>query len=743
MMIRAFFARVVALFRRRQWDDDFDAELASHLEFAIDANLARGLSPREARRQALIALGGIEVTKEVHRDSRGLPAVDALLQDLRYAFRMLRHNAALTGFAVVSVGLGVGASATVFSVVRAPLPFEDAGRLVWIQNDMGPTRSDKTIQAAHLIALHNDARRFDDIAAYSASQRQGAMRLTSPGEPERLTGVRITPRFFETLGVRPLHGRFFAAEEILASGSDVVIISHRLWQRRFDADPSIVGHSLMVNETALTIVGVLPASFDFATVFQPGSPVDLFTPFLLNPRNNRRGNTLFLVARMRPDATLEGAAADVAGIAARSSADPDLNEFVPAVATLRDHVIGESRTAMVLLAGAVGLTMLIVCANLTNLLLTRASGREREMAVRAALGASRGRLVRQMLTESVVLSCAGAAFGLGLAVAGTRLLAGLESLRIPLRPLIQVDVAALGFTLALAVATALVFGLTPALRVSSLAVVVALKEGGRTGSGRRRRAWTRGSLVVCEIALTCMLLIATGLLTRSFARLLDADLGFQPQSIAAIRIDPGSPFAERARDLIYLDEALRRARSAPGIESAALSDALPLGFNRAWVAGAAGRVYRRGEKPDAYVHVVSEGYLEAMGISIVAGRDLRASDDGSAPPVALINDTLAGLLWPGESPIGRIVDSGLDEQQVVGVVGDVRHLAVDRNGGSEIYLPVRQTGDYAAIHLVVRGALPAAELVTIARKSIQAVNPAVPLTELIIMQDVVDESISS
>ncbi len=738
-------ARLLAFVRKRDLDRELDEELAIHIEMATEDNLQRGMPLKEARRQALISFGALEAAKELHRDARGLPMVETLLQDLRFCLRTLRLNPTFTLFAVLSIALGVGASSTVFSVVNAllvrPLPFEQPERLLWIENDEGPTQSEKTVQVSHVLELQQGASLLADVAGYHGFERRGERRLISPGEPERLTGIRVTQGFFSTLGVRPQLGRLFTDEESQWNGPPAVLMSHHLWQRRFGGDPDIVGTSVTINDETVAVVGVLPASFDFASFFQPGSPIDLFVPYSLGLENNRRGNTLFLIARLADGATLEAATTQVETFATRSDSATRVNAFSPVVMSLRERVSGEYRRAMTVLAGAVGLMMLIVCANLSNLLLTRATAREREIAVRAALGASRGRLVRQMLTECLVLSSSGAAAGLVLAWAGTQLLASMDSVQIPLRELIHLDAATVAFAAAIAVGTGVAFGLIPALRGSDLATGGALKDGERGSSGGRGQGWTRGLLVVSELALTCVLLVGAGLLSRSFVRILDVDLGFQPLGTVALRVDPGSPFSMRGADLQYLDEALLNVRATAGVESAGLVDALPLRRNRQWYVGERGRTYGRGEKPAAYVHIVSEGYLRAMGIPLVDGRDFVTADDRSALPVILVNETLADILTPGDSPIGRVLEVDKD-RRIIGVVADVRHLGVEQRSGAEVYLPVRQTGDYSAMNLVVHGARSPADLLAVARESIRDLNPDLPLTEAVVVQEVVEESIS-
>jgi predicted permease len=744
--IRELLARISSFFRKRKLDREFDEELAAHLEMAIEDNLKQGMSAEEARRRAMIRLGGMDTARELHNESRGLPALETILQDIRYSFRTLRRDARLATFAILIIGLGVGASSTVFSVINAlllrPLPFEAPERLLWIANSGEEGLSGVTVQVAQLQELQAQSRTFSDVAAYCPFYNTGDDKLIGAGEPERLTGAPVTENFFQLLGVRPQLGRLFTPEECMWNGPQAVLLSHRLWERRFASDPGIVGRAITLNDAPVTVVGVLPASFDFATVFAPGSRIDLYRPFPLSEQTNRWGNTLSLVGRLKPGMTIEAARAETQTIAERGNREhPERNTFLPKVSALREHVSGQLRSAMLVLACAVGLVMMIVCANLSNLLLARAATREKEIAIRSALGAGRRRLIRQMLTESLVLSLCGAAVGLPLAVGGTRLLSHLDAVRIPLLEEVRVDAGALGFTLLIAVLTGVVFGLVPAIRASSLTLQSALKESGRSSSQGKRHGWIRNSLVVSEVALACVLLVGAGLLIRSFLRVLDVDLGFQPRSAGALRIDPGRQYSTQALRNSYFDEALRRAGSAPGVEAVGLTDTLPLGTNRTWGAAAKGKIYTPENYPLAFVRVVSDGYLRAMGIPLRAGHDFSAADNPSSPRVIIINETLARVLWPGEDPLGKImlVDG---ERQVIGVVRDVRHLALEKEAGGEMYLPIRQTNDYSSVTLVARGTPSLAAVASGVREALRPIDPNLPANEFRPIQDLVDRSVS-
>jgi predicted permease len=673
--------------------------------------------------------------------------LDSIVQDLRYTARTLRRDSGFTTFAVLIVGLGIGASATVFSVVNTlllrPLPFHEPERLVWIANHDTGGLSGATTQVDYLLDLRARNRSFTDVAGYFAFYGVGDNLLSGQGEPERLSGVPVSENFFQLLGVQPQLGRLFTPEECKWHGPKAVLLSHGLWARRFNSDPAIAGRTLTINDEPTTVVGVLPASFDFASVLAPGSHFDLYYPFPLTSETNRWGNTMAMIGRLKPGVTIGSAEAELKVLAAQMTrAHPERNDFEGHLMALTEHVSGQIRPALLVLACAVGVVMLIVCANLSNLLLARTAGRQKEIAIRTALGAGRGRLIRQMLTECVALSCCGALLGVMLAAAGTRVLASLQALSIPLLGNVRTDVTVLAFCLLAAVLTGVVFGLPPALQTPAGAVHEALKDTARGSTAGRSRNWIRSALVVSEIAFACVLLVSAGLLIRSFLRVLDVNLGFHPEHAAAIRVDPDASHAASAQQLLaYFDEVLRRARDVPGIGAAGLTDTLPLGRNRSWGAPAKGQVYPPGKFPDAFVRVVSDGYLRAMGIPLIAGRDISDRDRPTTEPVIVINQTMARTLWPGQNAVGQIM-LACGERHVVGVVNDVRHLALEQESGMEMYLPIRQCGDFSSVDLVIRTSLPPEELATGVRAALKPIAPNLPGKDFRTLQQLVDKAVS-
>jgi predicted permease len=491
------------------------------------------------------------------------------------------------------------------------------------------------------------------------------------------------------------------------------------------------------------VAGVLPASFDFAAIFAPGTHIDLFSPFPLTKETDQWGNTLAVLGRLKPGARMGPAQAEADVLGAQITREnPRSNGLDPKLTFLPEHVSGRTRPALAVLAGAVGVVMLIVCANLSNLLLARAAARQKEVAIRMALGAGRGRLIRQLLTESLVLTGAGAILGLMLAVGATRAVAHLDALNIPLLSSVQVNGMVLGFTVLAALATGLVLGIAPALQTTAVSLSASLGQRGAAGKGHM---WARAALVVSEIAFACVLLVGAGLLMRSLVRVLEVDPGFRPENAAAWRVDPGPEYKNQAQQNAYYDELLRRVREIPGVQAAGLTDVLPLGHNRAWGAGAKGQTYKDGDYPSAFVRVVSDGYVKAMGMTLKKGRDFTERDTiTGATPVMMINETLARRLWPGQDPIGKAIvgDCVKEDRQVVGVVGDVRHVALEESSGSEMYMPIRQCQDWGSVDVVVRSTLPLPVLSERVEAALRPLIPTLPKASMRPLARLVDHAIS-
>jgi predicted permease len=720
-------------------------EMEFHIESMTQELAAQGMFEPDARAAAHRKFGNMTQKSEESRSTWIARWMSDLVQDLRQAFRGMRRDAGFTAFTILIAGLGIGAGSTVFSVVNAlllrPLPFRDPGRLVWISNfnEFGST------QTEHYSDLRELNRSFSDLAGWNAYYRAGDSQLTGIGESERLTSVPVTENFFALLGVQPAIGRSFTTEECHGKyyAPPAMLMSYSFWRRRFASDPNTVGRKLLLNNQPVTVVGVLPAPFDFASVFAPGTPIDIFVPWPLNDPQKPMGNTMKIVGRLKPGATVQSAQAELTLLGKQLvSQHPERNPVVPMLSPLAQRVSGGVRPALFVLACAVGVVMLIVCANLSSLQLARSATRQKEMALRAALGAGRFRLLRQMLTESVALSCCGAVLGLALAVAGTRELAHLQAFNLPLLASVRIDGSALLFTLLAALASGVLFGLLPALRVTALSLREGMQDGGRGSSGGKRHAWVRDGLVVSELAFACILLVGAGLLIRSFLRVLDVNPGFQPERAAALRIDPSFGISSFAQQNSFIDDVLTRARSIPGIVAAGITDVLPLRDDRSWAVSAVGQVYGKSHPPpEPFIRVVRDGYFEAAGIPLRSGRTFTERDRASSERVVAINETLARTLWPGQNPLGQMVatDGG---RRVVGVVADVRHAALETVGGPEMYLPMRQTGDYAAMQLVVRTALPPDRLAAGIRTALRPIDPNLPVREFVTFQDLVDRAVS-
>lgn len=675
--------------------------------------------------------------------------IDTVRRDVRYGFRSLRRDLSATIFIVAIAGLGIAASTTVFSICRAlvlrPLPFREPERLVWIANGTAENLSAQTVQVNNLLELRETSRSYTDVAGFFPFYAPGDLRLTGAGEPERLTGVPVTQSFFSLLGVRPFAGRFFDIAESQWQGPKTVVLGHEFWLHRFGGDRGIVGRSIVLDDEPVTVIGVLPPSFDFAATFTPGRRADAFVPFRLSPETNRQGNTLALIGRLKDGVALEAAQKEATEFGSRihtGRVDGGWrNAFAPRLTTLRERVSGRFQSALFVLASAVGFLMLLVCANLSNLLLVRASSRRREMAVRAAVGASRAHLIRQLLVESLVLCAGGAALGIGLATVGTSAVSRIQGTTIPLLNGVRVDSMVLSFTVLVALITGTAFGLLPAFHASSFALPTTLAEGAR-GSTEGRGGRMRRLIVATEIALVCVLLTGAGLLTRSLARVLDVQPGFASENVIAVRVDPRRT-QSLAQSSAYFDAVAREVASVPGAQASGLTDALPLGDNfgwRRWGATDGSKPNDSDENLAPLVRMIDDGYLSAMKIPLRAGRAFSTADDASSEPVIIINERLAHVMWPGKDAIGRFVRTSEKTRRVIGVVGDVHYFGLDRDADVEMYMPLR-TGDFQSVDLVVRGVLPPATMASGIRAALHRVDPNLPIAEFRTMEELVDRSV--
>jgi len=759
---RRVCGRVRAFFNKQALDAELEAELAIHLEMAIEENLERGLSPAEARRLALIRFGGMEQAKDQQREARGLMKLDILVQDVRYTLRTLARDRGFTVVAILILTLGIGANNAVFSVVNTlllrPLPFPNAHELVWIAPP--PTKcglSCATYSTDAYDQFRTQTRSFQDVTGYFAFSGTDNLSLTLGGAPIPATSIDVIANFFQVLGVHPAMGRAFTADDARNGAPPVVLLADAWWKRQFGGDRAIVGKTFDMNGRQTTVIGVLPKDFDFGAVFSPGAKIDAITPLNLYGPPRDWGNIITLIGRLKPGVTLAQATGDAKAASQTmcwNLKNPrtcgDYKDAVVPV-PLKDYVSGKLRRSLVVLWSAVGAILLIACVNLSNLMLARAAGRSKEFAMRSALGAGRGRIVRQLLTESLMLSSVGAVLGLGLALVIVVWLAHQGAIALPLLSTLRIDGAALGWTVLIAVFAAIFFGLAPGLRIAGGNLQEALKDSG-PGSGQgRKHERVRSVLVVTEVALACVLLVGAGLLLRSFLKVLDVDFGFQPDRAAAVKLDyddrvptpdPNGALSAAKRGVIF-QQILARVGSLPGVEAAGLVDYLPLGQNRAW-----GTPIPQGRNRDDFkdatgplVYVISPGYMRAMGTRL-RGRDFSWDDGPKGENVVLINETMAQFFWPNENAVGKILlGNGNQSLRVVGVAEDVHEESLEGAAGWQIYYPMTQAGPNGA-ELVVRTTLPPASLAGSVMGALRELNPKQTAAEFRPIKALVSHAVS-
>jgi predicted permease len=750
--------RVRSFLNKGQRDRELDEELSSHLDLAVEDNVAHGMKPDEARRQALIRFGGMQQARERQRAARGLPWLDVLLQDLRYSFRTLRRDRGFAFVAILILALGIGANVVVFSVVNTillrPLPFSDAHQLTWIApppQKCGVSCATYSVDAYEEFVARTKS--YQGVTGYEAFTNPDNLRLTGRGEPVPATGIEVIGNFFQVLGVQPMLGRLFTADEGRAGSAPVALLEYSYWRRQFGGDPSIVGQKIDLNGTPVTVVGVLPRSFDFGAVFAPGERVDLIVPLILD-HERMWGNVVTMIGRLKPGVSLAQAQAEanlvVPHLCWNVKRPNSCGQYAGVgggmqLRTLKDYVSGKLRRSLIVLWSAVGMILLIVCVNLSNLLLARTAARGREFAMRSALGAGRGRLVRQLLTESLVLSCAGALLGLGIAYGVVAWLAHQGSLALPLLNEVRVDTSAVVWTVLIAAGAAVLFGLVPGLRFSRIDLQDALKDGGHGASVGRQHDRMRAVLVISEVALACVLLAGAGLLLRSFLRVLDIDLGFEPDHAASIKVDyddsAPNDDARTAKRAQIFQQVIARVSALPGVKSAGIVDFLPLGPNRSWGTPVPkGKTFPEGSIPEPLVYVCTPGYVRAMGMRL-HGRDFSWADVPKSQAVIMINAAAARAYWPGEDAVGRVLMDGDLELHVIGVVDDVHASGVEEEKGWQIYYPATQQGPDDA-QLVIRSSVPSDVLASSVLRALRELNPNQPAVEFQPIQGLVDRAVS-
>jgi len=670
---------------------EIDEELLFHLEMRTEENVRRGMSPEAARREAEKRFGRLTQIKELGYEVRGGGWFETLWQDLRYGARMFLKQPGFTLIAVLTLALGIGANTAIFSVVNAvllrPLPFAEPERIVWMSDTL-PQLGAAPTSLPEFLDWKDQNQSFEHVAAFLNS----SMFLdTGGGTPDTPVGI-VTPETFALFRVSPILGRTFTDEETLPGRVRVAVLAHSMWQNRFGSDPNVLGRRIDLDGVAYTIIGVMPEGFSFPDRAQ------LWRPLPIDPNKLDRGpHYLRVVGRLKPEVTLTQAQAEMSALAARLSAQhPEKNAgHGVKLELLRDVVVGNIRPTLFVLLGAVGFVLLIACANVANLLLGRVGVRQKETALRTALGASRLRLVRQLFTESMMLSIAGGVAGLLIAFGGVKWLVSMAPTTIPRVHEIAVDPGVICFTLLISVATSVLFGLAPALQASRPELTDALKEGGRSSAGRQRNR-LRSMLVISEVALSLVLLIGAGLMIRSFAKLNQIDPGFNPDGVLKMGVSLlPSKYPDDERVASFYQQLVERAAATPGIVSAAAISDLPLlGSNTSDYFTVEGRPpVAKQEEPSIEYHVVTPRYFESMGIPLLAGRDIGWTDTKQAPNVVVINEAFAQRHFAGENPLGHRISLQGQERDpllIVGVVGDVRQLGLDRMPVAEAFVPYLQ-----------------------------------------------------
>lgn len=687
-----------------------------------------------------------------------------MIQDIRLAFRSLLSAPGFSAVAIITVALAIGANTAVYSLVNAllirPLPYKAPQELVLLwEKFLGQGLEQIPVSAPEYLDYEKQTTSFEHIAAFDYVN----LNLTAGDMPERIQGSVVSPSLFPLLGVAPIKGRVFSTDEMTEGKDGVVLISARLWERRFNSDPQIVGKDIALNGRNFTVIGIMPAGFEFPLPLfgvQGGTfaeRVDIWKPiaFTKNELESRGSRSYGVIARLKPGVTLGKAQAEINTINANWVEQFKNNysaqtRFGASLYPLHDQVIGKMRTALWILLGAVGLVLLIACANLTTMLLARAGGREREFAIRVALGAGRMQLIRQTLSESVLLAIIGGLLGTFLAVWGLELLRSIGTQTVPRIAEANLDARVLLFTLLVSVGTGVLFGLVPALAAGNPELTEALKEGGRGSTTGVRRNRVRNALVVAEVALALVLLITAGLLMKSFARLQGVDPGFNPKNVLTMELalpqlkyPRGKPVAD------FYAEVERRVARIPGVQHVAITSILPLSGSNS---DSSFHIEGRSEKetnvfPDEEIRVITPDYFRVLETPLVRGRFFTEGDNADAPGAVIINQAMAKKYWPGEDAIGKRINfddsdpAAIKWSTIVGVVGDIRHRGLDSDPKPEYYLPHPQS-PYRGMILTIRSAQDSRSLITSVRRELQGFDPEQPLANIKTLEQITGASIA-
>ena len=753
-LLRSVASRLFGLLRRRRFEADLAEELRTHLAMLEEDGVRAGMNREEARRLARLRLGGIDQTSEAVREARGFPVIDQTLQDLRYAARTLARRPAFAVFAVLTLALGIGASTAVFTVVNGvllrPLPGDESGQVVRIYENVwrdGKISSNGP-SPDNLIDLRARARLFDGLAIYYWP----TYNLVGQDQTELVQAMAVTADFFRVMRVQPMLGRVFAAAEYpvaaeIRRGTVVrktppraVILSYGLWQRAFGGSPHVVGRIVRFGIDDMTVVGVMPREFTLPAIIRPEQiqqGPDCWVPEALLGNQGRRRGWANGIGRLRDDVGLERGQAEVNALARQLEREypADNGGKTIRLVPLRETVVGEVRPQMRVLAAAVGGVLLIACVNVTNLLLVRATGRRRELATRGALGASRGRLVRQLMTETVLVAVMSCGVGLILAQVGVAVLLSWAPATLPRLSEIAIDRSAFLFGVAASIGTGILCGLAPALRASRSDITAALKDEGPSTFGPRRR-WLSSILVVTETALALVLLIGAGLMVRTFVTLQGVDPGIRPDRVITIGFNQSWGAFDLQAGRVFYRDLLERVTKVPGVEAAAVGG-VPIivgGVSGITVDGRSGIV-------SCGVQTVSEQYFRTVGIPLVAGRGLAATDDAGSALVAVLSRSLAASLWPHGDALGRRVafgDPGRDGvpwATVVGVVEDTRNEGLEKNPMPVVYKPLWQDKTFDPNNLLVRAVDDPTTLLPALRTVVRNIDRNRALTRVATLDD--------
>jgi predicted permease len=739
-------------------------ELAQHLDDLYEQSTREGATEDEACRAArreldesdLLARELRRVERQVKPEKvvlgggRGTNVLADVGHDLRFAARVLLKNPGFTAVAVVALALGIGANSAIFSVVNTvllrPLPYKNPERVVMVFEDNSKLGYPRDTPAP---ANYIDWRDQNKVFGAMAAMAEVSLNLTGEGEPERLDGHRVSATLFPVLGVDPQLGRWFSAEEDQPGQNRVVILSHALWQRRFAGDPGVVGKTITLNGAGFQVVGVMPASFQF-----PSHEDQFWMPIAFTQQQAARRGSHYLdvVARLKDGVTLEQARAEMTTIAGRLQQQyPQSNTDVGAtVVPLQEQLVGNIKPALLVLLGAVGFVLLVACANVANLLLARAAARQKEIATRIALGASRARLIRQFLTESVLLASLGGMVGLLLSVWGVRVLKAFIPDTISQAKEISIDVKVLVFTLLVSLLTGLFFGLAPALQATKFNLNETLKDGGRDSAASSRGNRVRAALVVAEVAISLVLLVGAGLLINSFMRLRSVDPGFRPENLLTMSVVlTPLKYPDMAHRSAFYTEMLRRVEAVPGVRSATVASQIPLTQQ----GDSSGLLFEGRPDPPAgqmnlaAIRVVAPLYFQTMNIRLLRGRAFTDQDRADSPNVGVISETMAHRYWPGEDPLNKRFSFGKPESDadmvtVVGIVNDVRQFGLDKDVKPQVYMSYQQMDGFLPRYLIVSTSVEPRSVASSVRGAVWEVDRDQPVSDISMMEDVLSESLA-